>query len=288
MRALAAALVAVSVLGCAATSAVDRAIVLVRRDRPDQAEAVLRDRLAEAPRDVPARRMLVRVLASTGDLGKARAEAEVLAEQLGDGSPTPWIELGLALELAHRYDEALALYDRASDVAPADPAGPRVGGMRAARWGEAQLAEPRLREATLRGLDDAEVWHALGAVRLALGDRAGAERAYRAGLRRDPSALENRLGLATVAVARGDAAAALRHYDALVAARPRFADGHLGRSWALLTLGRLDDAERALDVAAAMGADRRALRAQVRELLRRRNAASGSPGAAPVRTEKVR
>ena len=263
---------AVPSFGCStgAPGAIERATLLTRKGQEDEAARVLREYLAEHPDAVAERRMLVRVLAVTGDLGAARAEAEELGRRLGDKSPIPWIELGHALELAHRYDEALVAYDRAAEIAPGDPAGPREGGMRAARWGEADLAEPRLSEAVRRGLDDARVWHALGVVRLKLDDLKGAKQAYLAGLRADADAVENRIGLATIAVKSGDGAAALAQYDAILARRPKFADGHLGRSWALMKLGRLDDAERAIEEGLRLGADRSAARAQVRQLLRLR------------------
>jgi len=106
----------------------------------------------------------------------------------------------------------------------------------------------------------------VGTGRARLGQLDGAAAAYQSGLRADPHALENHVGLATVAVLRGDAAAALGEYDALVSARPNFADAHLGRSWALMKLGRLDDAQRALDRAAALGASARPLDTQRRAL----------------------
>jgi Flp pilus assembly protein TadD len=74
------------------------------------------------------------------------------------------------------------------------------------------------------------------------------------------------VGLATLALLRGDAAAALVEYDAIVSARPKFADAQLGRSWALMKLGRLDDARRALDRAEELGASAPPLRAQRRAL----------------------
>ena len=70
---------------------------------------------------------------------------------------------------------------------------------------------------------------------------------------------------------RGDAEDALVQYDALIAARPAFVDAYLGRSYALLLLGRLDAAERALVEAAEKGADRTALGAQRQLLTRRRS-----------------
>jgi tetratricopeptide (TPR) repeat protein len=166
----------------------------------------------------------------------------------------PYLELGHALELAHRYDDALAAYDAAADAAPASPAGPREGGMRCARWGEVEAARPRLEEAVRRGANDGETWHALGLVRLHLGDFDGAAQAYRAGTAADPKAPESWLGLATVGVAQGDATAALVAYDQVLALRPRFAAAELGRAWALAKLGRRQEAARALDHAEELGA----------------------------------
>jgi tetratricopeptide (TPR) repeat protein len=182
------------------------------------------------------------------------------------------VELGHALEMAHRYDEALAAYDRAAEMAPHDPLGPLTGGLRAARWGELELAEPRLSEAVRRGPKDPAAWHALGLVQLSQGNLSGAEQAYHSGLRADPSALENRVGLATLALSRGDLAAALVQYDAIAEQRPKLPDAQLGRSFALIGLGRFDDARHALDEATRLGGDPRVISAQRRELARRTSA----------------
>jgi len=248
------ALVLAVCAGCAQPSATERAQSLVREHHEDDAVALLRARVASHPEDVAAARLLVRVLGFTGDLPGARLEAEALARRLGPADPTPYVELGHALELAHRYDEALAEYDEAASVAPASPAGPREGGMRAARWGEVDEARPRLEEAIRRGARDVETWHALGLVRLHLGDDAGAEEAYRACTAADPRAPECWLGLATVALSRGDAQAALDAYAQVLARRPTFAPAELGRAWALAKLGRVAEASRALDHAADLGA----------------------------------
>jgi tetratricopeptide (TPR) repeat protein len=233
---------------------VDQALHLVRVHDEQRAIAVLRADLASHPDDVRARRLLVRVLALTGDLGAARAEVQILAAQLGPSDPTPWIELGHAYELTHAFEEALAAYDEAAERAPASAAGPREGGLRAARWGEAEAAVPRLEEAVRRGARDAEVFHALGLAKLRMGDAAGAEAAYRAGLAADPDSAENLLGLATVALSRSDWTAALRAYDALCAKRPTFAPAQLGRAFVLAKLGRVADARAALDRAEELGA----------------------------------
>ncbi|MCA9598842.1 MAG: tetratricopeptide repeat protein [Myxococcales bacterium] len=267
-------LIAALLVACAGTQPTpeQRAVMLVDKGQNGEAIRVLSDYLKQHPDALKERRLLIRIIALTGDLGRAAAEAEQLAKYLPSGDPSPWIEMGHAYELAHRYDEALSMYDRAAQVAPKDAAGPKEGGLRAARWGEVELAEPRLEEAARRAPSDAEVWHALGVVRLKLRDLPGAVVAYRSGLRADPRALENRIGLATVAVMRDDAPAALQQYDAIIAARPRVADAHLGRSWALLRMGRLDAAAEALRDAERLGASPRAVRAQKRLLARLRSA----------------
>jgi len=243
-----------------------QARMLVQKGRPAEAAQELEQHLRKHPEAVAERRLLIRVYASMGQLGHAQEQAESLARALGPASPVPWVELGYALELNHRYDEALDQYDRAAEVAARDPLGPLTAGLRAARWGESELAEPRLVEALRRDSRNAEAWHTLGLTRVRLGNLDGAVEAYRSGLRADPQVLENRVGLATIALLRGDASSALAEYDALVSARPRFADAHLGRAFALMKLGRLDDAQRALDRAQELGASARPLGAQRRAL----------------------
>jgi tetratricopeptide (TPR) repeat protein len=239
---------------CTLPTATEKAQSLVRGHREAEAAAVLRERLRRQPADIAARRLLVRVLAFSGDMAAARAEVAELAHRMPANDPSVFIELGHALELAHQYEEALAAYDEAARVAPASPDGPREGGLRCARWGEVNEARPRLEEAARRGARDPETWHTLGLVRLHLGDLDGAEEAYRAGADLDPARAESWLGLATVAVARGDAPGALEAYDQLLARRPRFAAAQLGRAWALGKLGRIEEGSRALDRAEELGA----------------------------------
>jgi tetratricopeptide (TPR) repeat protein len=247
-------LLAVVLAACGGPSATERAQSLARQGKDDQAVALLKERVAAHPDDVPARRLLVRLLGFTGDMPGARAQAEQLERVLGAGDPTPYVELGHALELAHRYDEALAAYDQAASVAPASPVGPREGGMRCARWGEVEQAAPRLEEAVRRGAGDAATWHALGLVRLHLHDLPGAAEAYRASAAADPRGTEAWIGLATVAITQDDAAGALAAYDQVLARRPHFAPAELGRAWALARMGRRDEAAHALDHAEELGA----------------------------------
>jgi tetratricopeptide (TPR) repeat protein len=261
-----------------------QATLLADHERYAEAQALLEKRLRSQPDDVAARRLLIRVFGLEGDLGRARQQAEELARHTGPKSPVPWVELGHALELAHRYDEALAMYDRAAEWAPADPLGPRTGGLRAARWGERELARPRLEEALRRDSRDAVVWHALGLVCLGLGDLRAAERAYRSGLMADPQALENHVGLATLAFVAERPDAALREYDAILAERPNHADALLGRSLALMELRRLDEAERALAQAAERGANRAVVAKQQRLLAGLRAGSPSRPIEVPTST----
>ncbi|HVU03519.1 MAG TPA: tetratricopeptide repeat protein [Polyangiaceae bacterium] len=259
----------VGLAGCAKPPPpISQAALLSEKGQDAAAIQVLVAHVHAHPDAIPERRMLIRLYGATGDLGKAEEQASELSRRLPDGSPVPLLEMGHVLELSHRYDEALEMYDRAAEIAPKDPAGPRTGGLRAARWGEAELAAPRLEEALRRDPRDAVVWHALGLVRTHLGDIDGARVAYRSGLMADPNALENRVGLATVALRSGDASGALAQYDQILAARPGFAAGHLGRAWSLIRLGRLDEARTALDEAARLGADARVIERQRRLLAR--------------------
>jgi tetratricopeptide (TPR) repeat protein len=252
---------ALALVGCKAgqPTVLQRAASLAHEHREADAIHLLRDELSRHPEDVKSRRLLIRVLALTGDLGAARREVEVLSKQLGSTDPLPYIELGHAYELVHEYERALEMYDYAGEIAPTDARGPREGGMRAAHWGEVEWARPRLEEAMRRGTNDAAAWHALGLLRVHAGELDGAEKAYRAGLAVDGKATECHLGLATVAALRGNAASALVEYDAIIAERPRFAPAHLGRAWALGRLGRKAEAREALVAAEKLGGEPRAI-----------------------------
>jgi Flp pilus assembly protein TadD len=233
-----------------------RATLLAERGHTAEAIQTLESHLRQHPEDRAERSLLVRLYGSAGNWEAAEDQTERLAERLPPDSPLPWLELGAAFELGHRYEEALSAYDRAASLAPGDSRGPKRGGMRAARWGELELAEPRLREAVRRAPSDAEAWHALGVVLVALGRLDAARQAYAAGIAADGQALENRLGLATVALRLNEPAAALAQYELLLEARPKFTDALLGKSWSLILMGEYGSAEAVLSEAERLGADR--------------------------------
>jgi Flp pilus assembly protein TadD len=269
---------------CAPQGPIERAQQLVRLHREQEALTTLRTHLTKHPDDLSARRLYIRVLAFTGDIEGAKREVEDLQARMPNDAAVPWIELGHAFELAHRFDEALAAYDTAASVAPNSPQGPREGGMRAARWGEPEEATQRLEEAIRRGAKDAEIFHVLGLARLNMRDYEGAEDAYKQGLAADPKSAENLLGLATVAVARDDAAAALVAYDRIASQRPTYAAAHLGRAWALAKLGRKVEAERALDRASELGAPAANVDKQRKAI---RSGVLGPPPPPPAQTPQI-
>jgi tetratricopeptide (TPR) repeat protein len=229
-----------------------------------------------APAPDPRRDALI--LLSRGDLRSGIAALEALRDA-SPKDPRAWIDLGHGYELARRYDDALEAYDRAAEIAPGDPRGPREGGLRAARWGERAAARPRLEEAIRRGDQEPATFHALGLIRLADGDHAGAREAYLRGLSTPRGARDATcvLGLATVALADGDPREALRWYDELARRRPEHADAHLGRAFALANLGRLPDADAAIEEAVSRGADRNDV-AKMRAFVARRRSAAGEGG----------
>ena len=251
------------------------ASLLADKGQNEAAIRLLRAHLVEHPDAVPERRLLVRLLAAQGQMDAARAEVEMLRKLLGPGDPRPWLELGHAFELTHDYEQALVMYDQASEMAPKDPAGPLTGGMRAAHWGEVELARPRLEEALRRDPSNAGAWHALGLVCLHLDDVAGAKAAYDSGLHADPRSIENRIGLASLALTQGHFGDALEQYDAILEDRPTFADAHLGRSFALMKLGRYAEARDTLETGYRLGANPAVVTRQ-RALLDRLSATSAS------------
>ena len=258
--------------GCVKPTPVERAMSLARQSREAEGIALLRQDLAAHPEHDAARRLLIRFLAVQSNLPAARDEVEALAARLPPGDPSAWIELGHALELVHKFEEAMAAYQTASESSPSSPLGPREAGLRAARWGEWAEAETWLTEAVKRGGASGEIWHTLGLVRLNLHDAAGAREAYGQGILLDPKGADCWLGLATVALSERDWAGALYAYDGAIRLRPEWGDGELGRAWALARLGRRVEAAKALDVAEERGANPSAL-AKQRALLRREETA---------------
>src|SRR5438876_10353882 len=89
-------LICVIASGCARSTAPERAVALARQHREEEGIAALREAIAKDPNDVEARKVLVRLVALTGDLRAAQAEATELVKRIPSGDPSAWIELGHA------------------------------------------------------------------------------------------------------------------------------------------------------------------------------------------------
>jgi tetratricopeptide (TPR) repeat protein len=268
-----------SVTGCAQTQVLGKARSLVYQHREDDAQALLLEHLNKQPSDVEARSLLIRLYGQKSDLPSVHAQIAELRRALPAEDPRADLELGQALELMHRFLEALAAYDEASTRAPRSPAGPKMAGMRAARWGEHEEAQPRLLEAIRRGDRDPQTYHALGLCFMQSSDFEHAREAYQTGaeleekqalssrLESRPSAgFANLLGLATVALAERDHARALSAYDRLISKTQLNTGSSLARAYCLARLGRIREAEAELVRAEAMGAPKANI-AKIRSLL---------------------
>jgi tetratricopeptide (TPR) repeat protein len=248
-------LVALCVLSaCASTTPVlGKARALVFAHRQDEAQVLLASHLETYPEDLESQALLIRLYGERSHLQKAIAQVERFRLVLPRNDPRPYIELGKAYELMHSFDEALLAYDRASELAPLSPLGPKTAGLRAAHWGEAEEAQPRLEEALRRGDLDPNTFHALGLCYVHTGQNEKAVAVYERG-----AALEqgtnNLLGIATVALSVNDHAAALSAYDRMLVRSPRHVPAVLGRAYCLARLGRTEDAKQTLAAAQALGA----------------------------------
>jgi len=260
-------LLGIFVGGCVHPTAVERAMGEVRRKNEPAAISILENEIGNHPEDAAARRLLIRLYATSGRLDRARNQVEELLRRTPEGDPSPLIELGHAFELAHKFEEALAAYDEAGVRAPSSPLGPREGGLRAAHWGEAEVAVERLTEAVKRGARDPETFHALGLAKMKLNDLKGAHEAYEHGVAAAPAKIDSLIGLATVALAEKNYAAALDAYDRILLNEPTFASAWLGRAYALIRLGRFEEATASINKAEALGAPKANVEKQ-RALLR--------------------
>ena len=196
-----------------------------------------------------ARAMLVRILAFTGDMHGAEAEAAELAKHVPEGNPRAWIELGLAARGGARFRRgARGRPDTAAGAAPA--AGPRGGCARLAgvRWKRLRPGSRR-RSSTARGRGNP----------LRSGSCACTSAISRV-LRRptargsSPTRRARSAGSGSRRSAMKGSAAALQAYDAILVLRPRFAPAELDARGALAKLGRKEDARAALERAEEMGA----------------------------------
>jgi Flp pilus assembly protein TadD len=118
------------------------------------------------------------------------------AHELDPRDPQPLIELARLLDERGAPADAALMWQEALRIAPDDAVVLGGYGLTMARLGQPELARTYLQKATAVA-PTATTWNALGVVRDQLGDAPGAQAAYRAGLKLEPSDLRlaNNLGL---------------------------------------------------------------------------------------------
>ena len=173
------------------------------------------------------------------------AEAEALLRRIVVAEPRS-VEalelLGAALSAQGRFVEALPWFDAAKELRPTSPS---IRHNRAqALFGLGRAAEARddLAQAVESNPGLHPAWNLLGGVLAALGDTAGAERAYRRALllRPDHAETHYNLGLLFQESARPDEAIAC--YRKALQRKPGFAPAHNNLGNALKVKGRVDEA----------------------------------------------
>ena len=173
------------------------------------------------------------------------AEAEAVARQCVATEPLrPEAHevLGAALSAQGRAAEALPSFDRARELHPASAS---IRHNRAqALFNLRRFAEARdeLQEAVRLKPELHPAWNLLGNTLAALGDAAGAERAYRRALALRPDHAETQYNLALFFQHAGRLDEAIACYRKALALRPTLAAAHNNLANALKMKGRVDDA----------------------------------------------
>lgn len=194
-----------------------QALASLRGGRADQAEALLRELLRQAPGEAGARQLLGIVLLELGRPAQALLQLEQAAAALPP-SPQLHYNRGNALAALGRLDEAASAYARACELTP----------------------------------DFAEAWFNAGNVLRALGRREPALAAYQRAAAAAPGLAVAQHRSGSLLLELGRAEAALAALDRALALDPTLAAAHNERGVALHTLGRAEAALAAFDAAIAL------------------------------------
>lgn len=223
-----------------------QAVALHQAGRLDEAAALYREVLAQAPRQFDALHLLGVVAMQQGRLDEAiRGIGEALAVQPNSGPALA--NLGTALMRAGRLDESRAALERAVRAQPGHAEAQASLGMLLRRLGRAADAVGPLRKAFAAQARSYDVAANLGAALLETGDARGALAAFEAAARLrpdDPAAWTN---LAEAALRHGQGARALEAADAALRLRPDDGSALRMRGRGLDLLGRPAEARESFE-----------------------------------------
>ena len=234
-----------------AVSAVDEAVnwatQAIQVGRPVDAERVLRDVLAKAPRSPAVLHTLGRAL-----LAQRRAhEAIEPLEAAARNEPNPVIETNVAIayEQSGRPADALTWLERAvSRTPPFEHAFSQLGGLLLSLKRPAD-AETALKRGLAVAPNSVEMTVLLGGIYLARADRGDAKLAFARALVNAPSDPRALYGMGAALMLEGDFARAAQRLQQAAAQNPSDFQTRLSLGTCLLELGRWDEGLAALRIA---------------------------------------
>jgi tetratricopeptide (TPR) repeat protein len=197
------------------------------------------------PRNAEADRATLRAIEETLDRGDVAAAVGMAVTALRDGLEHPLV-FNLAaeqLESEGRFEAALALLQRAHTLAPDDVAISQALALCLFRLQRFALALPHFDALVAAEPDFAPGHAARGATLDALGDRSGAEAAYRRSLALDPENLLAIAGLATLASQVGRHAEARALAERVLQVEPGYPEAVIVVAKAELAQGQTAEAE---------------------------------------------
>jgi type IV pilus assembly protein PilF len=213
------------------------------------------------PRDAAADRAILQAIEAALDAEDYAGAVARARSALADGLQHPMV-FNLAaegLESEGRFNEALALLQRAHDLAPTDVGIRQALGLCLFRLQQFQAALPHFEALIAAEPEFAQAHAALGAALEALGDEVRAEAAYNRAWALQPENLLAIGGLASIASRGGRHAEARALAERVLQAEPGYPEAVIAIVRADLAEGRRDAAEKAV---AALVADPRVSEAQ--------------------------
>ncbi len=240
----------------------------MRLGEPEAALPHLETCLAMRPDHLDTRFQIGRMLSAVGRWDEAEPHLAAAARARDDGDA--WSELGLLERRRGDLETAIGHFRRALDRSPEHSVALLNLGQLLVRAGSVEAGTQMLERHRLRArLEDrldhlqrssrlagatAANFAALGDVQLRLGDRTGAEGAYRRALELDPRFAPAALGLASVLLERGELDEATRWAVVALMAAPDSFRTHYVLGMVRLLKGQFEAADRAFEASRERGA----------------------------------